>query len=136
MPLTSIWFQPLKIPSGDQRKKVQSKRCYNCPTSPPKGHLGLSGSLDQRSQVLFWHTPCLSGERAPSLHLSSLKGGNSYLVVSLHTAHTCVNSTFIKPTLKYPNLSVPSVSSWDFDRYILIEAIYQTIVGHKHPIIN
>ena len=115
--------------------------CYNCPTSTLKGHLGLLGSPDQRSRLLFWQAPCLSGEAAPSLHPSGTRGGNSPGTavpcgLSLHTTHTCVNSTFIKPTLNYPNLSVPSVSSWDFDRYSLIEAIYQAIIGHKHPIIN
>ena len=69
---------------------------------------------------------------------SGSRGGNTLGTavpcgLSLHTTCTCVNSTFIKPTLNYPNLSVPSVFSWDFDRYSLIEAIYWAMIGHKHP---
>lgn len=39
-------------------------------------------------------------------------------MVSLHSAHTSVNSHFIKLSSNYSNLSVPSVFFWDPDWYI------------------
>lgn len=127
-------------PSRDQRKRGQSEWYNKRPISSLKGHLGLPGSLDQKSQVLFWRSPCLSGESAPSLHPSRPKGGNSPDIAISCGLPTrciyCVNCPFIKHALNYPNLSAPSVSSWDFDRYTLTEAIYQAIIGYKHPTIN
>lgn len=102
----------------------------NYPTSSLKGHLEQLGSHDpgHSSSSGTLHvslenllTPCI----LLGVGVGNTLGTAVPCGLSLHTTRTCVNSTFIKPTLNYPNFkSVPSIFSWDFDRYSLIEAIY------------
>lgn len=96
---------------ASSNKQLPVAGCYSLTKN--KGHSACKGTLYTPHSLFFWYVPppiILLGVgvvTAPSYctgYISSF--------VFLYSAHTFVDSTFVKLSTNYASLSVPSVSCW------------------------
>lgn len=99
-PLTSYWSMETSA-EGREREKLERRALAS------GNSFRVKSTFQTFRGTLFWSCTCSCQQHHrcwPEIMASSVSG------IPLHSDHNFVNTTFLKPSLKYTNLIVPSSS--------------------------